>query len=145
VRIWIGQEMGRTIEEEKVNNKIRRLLEYLGLDNAEIGIRFTTDEEIRELNKRYRQKDAPTNVLSFCMQEGESFGLHPDLLGDIVISLDTATREAQECGFDLAEMIDFYLIHGLLHLLGYHHDHPKHEKMMRKLWEVLKHKPYWED
>ena len=73
------------------------------------------------------------------MREGEAGDIHPELLGDIVISLETAAREAEECGFTLEQMVDFYLIHGLLHLLGFHHDHPQHEDMMRKLWQTLGH------
>jgi len=115
----------------------------LGLSRAELSITFVTDEEIKALNQQYRRKDAPTNVLSFCMREGKGREIHPELLGDIVISLETAAREAKECRFTLEKMVDFYLIHGLLHLLGYHHDHPQHEEMMRKLWQILGHKPYW--
>lgn len=117
----------------------------MGLSKAELSITFVNDEEIKTLNWQYRQKDAATNVLSFCMHEGEGKEVHPNLLGDIVISLETAEREAKECGFTYEEMIDFYLIHGLLHLLGHHHDHPQHEAMMRRLWQTLGHKPYWEE
>jgi len=116
--------------------KSEALLAALGLSKAELSLLFVNDEEIKELNRKYRKKDKPTNVLSFPMGEG-------NILGDIVISWETAQREAKECGFSLEEMIDFYLIHGLLHLLGYHHDHPDHEKMMHQLWKVLGHTPYW--
>ena len=121
------------------------LLTALDLANTELSIVLVNDEEMKRLNQQYRHKDVPTNVLSFSMHEGNTQGINPDLLGDIVISLETAQREAVECGFSLEEMIDFYLIHGLLNLLKCYSDDPEREKKMRQLWRVLKHQPYWEE
>jgi len=75
-----------------------------------------------DLNQTYRSKTGPTNVLAFPMQEGEFSGLNPELLGDVVISMDTTNREAQEMGLTLEQRFNFLLIHGVLHLFGFDHE-----------------------
>lgn len=80
------------------------------------------DAEIQLLNRDYLQKDRPTNVISFPMQEGEGAGLHPELLGDVVISAETAARDAAEAGIPFTDELYFLLSHGILHLLGYDHE-----------------------
>ena len=77
---------------------------------------------MRALNRDYLQKDRPTNVISFSMQEGEYGSIAPDLLGDVVISADTAAREAEDAGITLHERLVFLLLHGILHLTGYDHE-----------------------
>jgi probable rRNA maturation factor len=76
---------------------------------------------MRSLNKRYRGRDETTDVLSFALREGRFPGIQPDCLGDIVISVPRAERQAREAGHSLGSEIDFLLVHGLLHLLGYDH------------------------
>ena len=76
------------------------------------------DLEIHALNRQYRRKDKPTDVLSFPLADE----LQPFLLGDVVISLETAARQAQRRGYALHEEIQALLIHGILHLLGYDHE-----------------------
>ncbi len=80
------------------------------------------DEEIRTINRDYLDRDRPTNVISFAMQEGEGAGLNPELLGDVVISADTAARHAEEAGVSFESELYFLLLHGILHLLGYDHE-----------------------
>lgn len=75
-----------------------------------------------ELNQTYRNKVGPTNVLAFPMQEGDFADINPELLGDVVISIDTTTREAVEMGISVEQRFDFLLIHGVLHLFGYDHE-----------------------
>ncbi len=82
-----------------------------------------------ELNKKYRGRATPTNVLSFSMLEGEERPFS-DMLGDIVISLETANREAVEEGVSLEEKVRRLLAHGLLHLLGYDHETDSEERIM---------------
>jgi probable rRNA maturation factor len=89
--------------------------------DREIGILFVDDRQIRDLNERYLKKKRPTNVISFPMAQGEFSEINPQLLGDVVISVETAIKEAQESGLSLEEEIAFLLIHGILHLLGYDH------------------------
>lgn len=80
---------------------------------------FTDDEEIHRLNLQFRQVDSPTDVLSFCMQEGPGTEHHPDLLGDVVISTERAAKQAP--GGDLEAELVRLLVHGLCHLRGYDH------------------------
>lgn len=75
-----------------------------------------------DLNHRYRGRSGPTNVLAFAMAEGAFADLRPELLGDVVISVDTLTREAQRDGVPLKDHLIRLLIHGILHLTGYDHE-----------------------
>jgi probable rRNA maturation factor len=106
--------------ESKLLSKIaHRALEVLGLSKVELSIALVSDAQIKRLNKRYRNKDKPTDVLSFPIGEKVEDWL---ILGDIVISVDTAKRQAQELGHSLEEEIKRLLVHGLVHLLGYDHE-----------------------
>ena len=99
----------------------RRLLRRLDLGETELSILLVNDREMRALNRRYRGIDRTTDVLAFAQQEGA--GSTPDgLLGDVVISVDTARRQARDAGSSLGAEADRLLIHGLLHLLGYDHE-----------------------
>jgi probable rRNA maturation factor len=89
------------------------------------------DEEIQQINRDYLQRDKPTNVISFAMQEGEDVGLHPGLLGDVIISADTAARDAFEADLSFESELYFLLLHGILHLLGYDHERGTEEEAQR--------------
>jgi probable rRNA maturation factor len=93
-----------------------------------------TDPEIQILNRQYRGKDKPTDVLSFPLADA----LQPFLLGDVVISVETAARQAQRRGHSLREELQILLVHGILHLLGYDHEISRSEaiRMRRKEEEV---------
>ena len=95
---------------------------------------------MRSLNRRYRGKDRTTDVLSFSLREGMFSHIQPTVLGDIVISLPAAARQAAEAGHPLLREIERLLVHGLLHLLGYDHDRGPHEalRMERKERKLLK-------
>jgi probable rRNA maturation factor len=80
------------------------------------------DAEIRALNREFRDIDRPTNVLSFPMQEGEFSNVPPGLLGDVVISAQTAAAEAEEAGIPLDQRLSQLLVHGILHLVGFDHE-----------------------
>jgi probable rRNA maturation factor len=109
---------------------MKRLLEDLACGKQELSILFTDDKRIAELNRQYRGKDKPTNVLAFPMAEDPS-DIESGMLGDVVISVDTALREAAGTGETLVEAIYRLVVHGLLHLLGYDHERsPKDEKIM---------------
>jgi probable rRNA maturation factor len=101
---------------------------------AELSVVFTGDAAIRELNRTYRDTDAATDVLSFSQAEGEAFAV-PDgetpHLGDVIISLETARRQADEHGLALQDEVAHLLVHGILHLLGYDHEAPDDEIVMR--------------
>ncbi len=99
-----------------------RILSALDCPEAELSILIVDDPQIAELNRQYLQREGPTNVIAFPMQEGEFPMLSPDLLGDVVVSVDTAEREASGAGMRLEDRFLELLIHGILHLLGYDHE-----------------------
>lgn len=123
-----------------------RLFGVLGLsDETEATIVITDDVEIRALNHEWRGKDEATDVLSFAYQEAEDGFVLPDLLGDIIISIETARRYAEEAhhatwlhdddtshdAWTLHHELAFLMGHGFLHLLGFDHIDPEDEKIMR--------------
>jgi probable rRNA maturation factor len=106
---------------------VQRILANLGLPEAELSLLLVDDRQIQELNHRFLGRDKPTNVLAFSMREGEYSSLHPHLLGDLVISIETAKRQSKQSGLNEMEMLTLLLIHGILHLLGYEHEGRKKE------------------
>ena len=100
----------------------RRILSVSGCPEAELSILVVDDAEIRIINRDYLKRDKPTNVISFAMREGEGGDLCPELLGDVVISAETAARDAAEAGIPYEHELVFLLLHGILHLLGYDHE-----------------------
>ncbi len=96
------------------------MLAELGLDRAELSVLLTGDDLMRELNRSYRHQHRPTDVLAFAMDESRP-RVGPRLLGDIVISLETAGRQAKKARHSLAREVTTLLAHGLLHLVGYDH------------------------
>jgi probable rRNA maturation factor len=116
------------IDLSRLRKSMKRLLRELKSDNREIDLLFVDDKEIQELNNVYLSRNNPTNVLSFAMTEGEFGNINPQILGDIVISVETASREALISHMDLMDELEFLFIHGLLHLLGYNHENTSVEK-----------------
>ena len=104
-------------------------LEALGRVEAELSVLLTTDRRIRALNRRWRDIDRATDVLSFPLSEPPGSG---PLLGDVVISLDTALRRARRDGRRVQEELERYLAHGLLHLLGFDHERPAEARRMAR-------------
>lgn len=100
----------------------RMILNASGCPDARLSVLIVDDAQIQEINRDYLGKDRPTNVISFAMQEGEGGGVQPDLLGDVVISAETAARDAIEAQTSFESELYFLLLHGILHLLGYDHE-----------------------
>jgi probable rRNA maturation factor len=100
----------------------RKILSASGCPDAQLSILIVDDAAIRVINRDYLGKNHPTNVISFAMQEGEGTGVQPDLLGDVVISAETAARDAAEAETSFESELYFLLLHGILHLLGYDHE-----------------------
>ena len=98
------------------------LLKALGHPEGELSIVLVDDPQIAELNREFLSRKGPTNVIAFPMQEGRFGNLNPSLLGDVVISVDAACREAGAAGLGLEERLTQLLVHGLLHLCGYDHE-----------------------
>ncbi len=94
----------------------------MGYQDSELSVSIVGDRSIRRINREYLGKDRPTNVISFAMHEGAFGELNPHILGDVVISADTALREAEEGGMTFCSRLVFLLLHGILHLTGYDHE-----------------------
>lgn len=107
------------------------MLRALKLPRAELSVLLCDDATIHALNRDYRKKDKPTDVLAFAMREGDDGHLAGDLLGDVIISLETATRQARERGAASRDEVRMLLAHGLLHLLGWDHQTDADDRRMR--------------
>jgi pyridoxine 5-phosphate synthase len=103
------------------------LLVLKGMPDAELSILLVDDIQIEELNRTWRQKSGPTNVLAFSLTEGEDSAMGLNLLGDIVISVETAAREAKKEGISLHSRLQILLVHGFVHLTGYDHEKSEFE------------------
>jgi probable rRNA maturation factor len=110
----------RGVRATSVRTDAARLLRERKVD-AELSIVLVDDAAIQALNATYRNKNQPTDVLAFSMREGEA-APRRDLLGDVVISVETAARQATERGVSVAAEVRTLLTHGILHLLGYDHE-----------------------
>ncbi|WP_339146933.1 MULTISPECIES: rRNA maturation RNase YbeY [unclassified Sutcliffiella] len=107
------------------------------IQTGELSVTFVDNEKIQEINREYREKDRPTDVISFAMEEmgdGE-IEIHyddeaPRMLGDIIISIEKAEEQAKEYGHSVKRELGFLALHGLLHLLGYDHENEADEKVM---------------
>ncbi|MGM8214145.1 rRNA maturation RNase YbeY [Bacillaceae bacterium W0354] len=127
--------------EETQFDLIEKLLQYTAEneeidENAEMSITFVNNDEIQSINKQYRGKDQPTDVISFALEElgedeievvGESLPVH---LGDIIISVERAKEQASEYDHSFERELGFLAVHGFLHLLGYDHQTVEEEKEM---------------
>ena len=102
-----------------------------GLLEPELGLLLCDDAQIHELNRAFRNKDRPTDVLAFAQREGPAAELHPNLLGDIVISVATAKRQARGPG-GIGGELRLLAAHGLCHLLGYDHRTDREEALMNR-------------
>ena len=109
----------------------------MGCHDAELSILITDDNQITELNRRFLKREGPTNVLAFPMRDDDPAEPETGTLGDIVISLDAAMRDAREAGESLTKMTDRLLVHGLLHLLGYDHERLEEAVKMEEETERL--------
>ena len=110
--------------------------------SAEISVSFMDDEQIRQLNVQYRQKDIPTDVLSFPLTENGTYEINPEtnaaILGDIVISLERAAVQSEIYGHSFSREVSFLVVHSMLHLLGYDHEKGGLEALsMREKEEVI--------
>jgi probable rRNA maturation factor len=130
------------LNQKKIERIIKKVLQHLKVDEkTEISILFTDDKFMRTLNNKYRGIDK-TDVLSFSLQEGAL--KYPEvesdkLLGDIIVSVETAQRQADNLNHSMEKELTVLLIHGLLHLTGYDHEKDKDYKIMQeKESEILK-------
>jgi probable rRNA maturation factor len=126
MKIWVrNQQRHIPLDLRKIRRAAQRTLTELGLLEAELSLLFVNDLQIQALNRQHLRRDEPTNVLAFPMREGEFSTLHPQLLGDLVISVETAKRQSNRFGLNEMEMVVLLMVHGILHLVGYEHEGTK--------------------
>ena len=121
----------RAVTVAEVKGAAEAMLRALSLPRAELSVLLCDDATIHALNRDYRRKDKPTDVLAFALREGRDGHLAGDVLGDVVISLDTAARQAHERAKATREEVRMLLAHGLLHLLGWDHRTDAEDRKMR--------------
>ena len=126
MKIWIKNlQKPIPLDLRELRRIAKRILTEAALPDAELSISFVDDGQIQELNRLYLGRDKPTNVLAFSMGEGAFASVNPQLLGDVIVSVDTARRQSNRFGLNGMEMIILLMIHGILHLLGYEHEGTK--------------------
>lgn len=111
--------------KENVRMAAEKVAVLYGVPTAEVSVTLTNNAHIHALNKKYRQIDRPTDVLSFALNESEepeiADGPEINVLGDIIISVERAEEQAAEYGHSVRREMAFLTVHGMLHLLGYDH------------------------
>jgi rRNA maturation RNase YbeY len=127
------------LKSRTIRAKLKKALNGLGCRDRELSVLLTDDRRIAELNERYRGKKGPTNVLSFSMQEGEPAPSGQGMLGDVVVSVETAIEESKKTAEPYERTVDRLLAHGILHLLGYDHERSAQEarRMRREEKKVI--------
>lgn len=138
IRVSVSPKQTRT-DRARFEKSVKRILNALGYTDVELSLLIVNDEEMQRLNREYRHVDAPTDVLSFPMWEGEFGDVCPELLGDVVISTETARMMSDQRGMSLEGIVDLLLAHGILHLVGFDHEKSDEEAetMERKTLELL--------
>jgi len=123
-----------------IQQKTTDILNALDYHDAELSILIVDDPQIAILNKKYLRRNGPTNVIAFPMRTDQFSNINPELLGDVVISIETAEKEGKNIGINMEERFTQLLVHGILHLLGYDHETSEQEadKMEKKSEEILK-------
>ena len=145
---YVENETEEKVDLKQVRAILKKIVAYYG-EKRDFSVTFVTDNEIQELNREYREIDAPTDILTFRLDDAPSFPisfeeedvdfLNPEEMGDIFISLDTMRRNAEEFGVKNEEELSRLLLHGILHLRGLDHKTNDFEKeeMLKEQEEVL--------
>ncbi len=133
--IWVSSRVRRpSVRAQAVARMVSRMLRLLRQPQAEVSILFSGDLAMRRLNRTYRRKDRTTDVLAFAASDADMMRSHLPGLGDVVVSLPTARRQARAAGHSLDHELTLLLAHGILHLCGYDHERSPREarRMFRK-------------
>jgi len=135
-----NRQKSYSVSEPKIRKNAQAVLSALDSPDAELSIVIVDDTEIAALNQTYLNREGATNVIAFAMREGAYADISPQLLGDVVISIETAHRESEVAGMDPEKRFDQLLVHGILHLFGYNHETDRIEaaRMEGKSEELLK-------
>ncbi len=132
VRLAVQEGPHEGVSGAEMKRRARTMLDALGKGDAELSLVLTGDETIQELNRIYRRKNKPTDVLAFAQREGPLAHLAGPLLGDVILSVPTARRQATANRRDLASELTMLLAHGILHLLGWDHQDRTSDRRMRE-------------
>ena len=124
-------------DARKVKRAVLATLGAEGAEAREVSVLLTDDREIHALNREYRHKDKPTDVLAFALDEAEGGDLDPSL-GDVVISVERARAQATSRRVSLDAELELLAVHGTLHLLGYDHDVPDRARVMRNRTRAIR-------
>ena len=116
----------KELSEKKVQDRMKEIMKISGIRADELSIIFVDDQQMIEYNKSYLGKDDTTDVMAFPVNETNEEGIF--YLGDIIISLETAQKQAEELGHSFSEEADVLMTHALLHLIGF--DHTKDQGQM---------------
>lgn len=125
------------VDRRTMKRRAEKMLALLEKEDAELSVAFVDDETIHALNRDYRHKDKPTDVLAFAMSEGEHGHMAGRVLGDVIISVPTAKRQAKAAKKTILAECTMLLAHGLLHLLGWDHETAAKDRAMRAETERL--------
>jgi probable rRNA maturation factor len=133
VLVSIDPAFGQRIGADWMVGVARITLEMERVPSCQLSLLLTGDDHVRELNRQFAGDDHATDVLSFSLREGEPFvsGDETDRLGEVIVSFETAARQAEEAGHHVEDEVAHLLVHGVLHLLGYDHTEPEEETKMR--------------
>jgi probable rRNA maturation factor len=127
------------VDEKEIKKCASAVLEDMGEKGSELSLLLVSDARIKVLNRKYRDKNSSTDVLAFAMRSGEGVSGQSPILGDVVISVETADREAAKRKISLKREICLYVVHGILHLLGYDdEDSAARKKMKAKQDELMR-------
>jgi probable rRNA maturation factor len=134
-----SRQKSHRISKKKIRQTAKVILNALDCPDAELSILIVDDHQIAQLNQQHLKRKGPTNVIAFPMREGHFSEITPHLLGDVVISVETAEQEGQYAGIGLQKRFNQLLIHGILHLLGYDHENTESEarEMEKKAKELI--------
>jgi len=124
-------------EIDELNDYSKYLFDYMNIKDAVMSIIIVDNKEIHKINKEYRNIDRETDVISFALEEGETFDEPYRTLGDIYISIDKVYEQAKEYGHSVKRELFFLVTHGFLHLLGYDHMKKEDEEVMFPLQEKI--------
>lgn len=141
VDVAVDRGLGLAFDRAAVRRCVRRMVAAAGLTEGralEAAFRYTDDATIHALNRDYRHKDKPTDVLAFAQREGPAGATDAGVLGDVIVSVETARRQAKRRGAaGLTHELCFLSAHGLCHLLGYDHPTAKTERIMNARMAAL--------
>ncbi|MEE3328209.1 MAG: rRNA maturation RNase YbeY [Myxococcota bacterium] len=133
--------LGSRVDPVLLRKRAQSMLSCLGHARSELSIALVDDREIRDLNQTWRNKNRATDVLSFSLIEGDDSDQRGTLMGDVVISVETAAAQARERHRGLNEEVTRLVIHGLLHIVGFDHENDEEARNMRReqrrLWNEV--------